>query len=167
MSKPAINPVQFGPCRLRLAEKADIEQIRVWRNQPEIRKWFLCKDVITVDDQKRWWRSYQGCDDDLYFVVEETDEGLGPVGVAALYDIACGRAEFGRLMIGETTAQGRGLAQAAVTAALTIAFAQLDLDEVFLKVYPDNEPAIAVYKTCGFKETGVEDGMVHMIRHKT
>ena len=93
---------------------------------------------------------------------------MGPVGAAAVYDIDghAGRAEIGRLMIGEDTARGRGLAKSATRAGLTVAFDILDLDEVYLKVYPDNGPAIAVYHACGFEETGLQDGMINMIKRK-
>jgi diamine N-acetyltransferase len=165
MSKPAIDPVNVGPCRLRLMEETDIEQARLWRNRDDIRHRFVNSDIITPEAQQRWWESYRDREDDLFFVIEETEEGLGPVGALALYDIDNRRAEFGRLMIGEDAARGRGLAKQATTAALTIAFDHLDLDEVYLKVYPDNEPAIAVYRACGFKETCLKKGMIHMINH--
>ena len=49
------------------------------------------------------------------FVIEETETLKRPVGQVALYNIdwAAGTGEFGRLMIGDADAQGRGLARLA------------------------------------------------------
>ena len=50
-------------------------------------------------------------DDDFVFVVEDLDGPGGLIGQASLYHIdwGAGCAEFGRLLIGESAARGRGL----------------------------------------------------------
>lgn len=75
-----------------------------------------------------------------------------PIGQAAIYNVDWlkGTAEFGRLMIGEADAAGRGLAQEATEALLALAF-ELGLQEVHLEVLAGNERAIKLYEACGFQ----------------
>jgi len=154
--KCEVSPLVRDSCRLRLLEESDIERLRCWRNQYHILKWFIHSEPIEPDQQRAWWNAYRLRDDDYMFVIEEVAEGLGPVGAAALYHIDCERkrAEYGRLMIGESAARGRGLARTATELVIEFTFNQLGLSEVYLEVFSDNEPAVALYRGCGFEETG-------------
>jgi len=92
-----------------------------------------------------------------------------PIGQVAIYNIdwASGTAEFGRLMIGENGAAGRGLARAATDAVVTLAFEQLGLQEIYLEVVPGNVRAIKVYEACGFEVTGSTEKAVLMGKRAT
>ena len=88
-------------------------------------------------------------DDDFVFIIEEVihadaDAQSRPIGQAALYNIdwASGSAEYGRLMIGEPDAAGRGLAREATDALVALALEQLGLREIHLEVIPSNTRAI-------------------------
>jgi RimJ/RimL family protein N-acetyltransferase len=87
-----------------------------------------------------------------------------PIGQVAIYhvDWASGTAEFGRLMIGEPDATGRGLAREATAAATALALGQLGLQEIYLEVVPSNVRAIKVYEACGFEFTGRTERAVRM-----
>jgi len=166
--KRAVSPLARDGCRLRLLEESDIERLRCWRNQDHIRKWFVHSEPIEPDRQRAWWDAYRFRDDDYVFVIEEVAEGLGAVGAVALYHIdhEQKRAECGRLMIGEPAARGRGLARTATELVIEFAFDQLGLREVYLEVFSDNEPAIGLYRSCGFEETGRRERLLcmHMLR---
>jgi RimJ/RimL family protein N-acetyltransferase len=73
-----------------------------------------------------------------------------------------GTAEFGRLMIGEPDATGRGLAREATAAATALALGPLGLQEIYLEVVPSNLRAIKVYEACGFEVTGSTEKAVRM-----
>ena len=142
--------------RLRLLEEADLPMTRAWRNQDHIRKWFFNSDIITPEQHQAWWRRYQERDDDFVFIIEETETLKRPMGQVALYNIdwAAGRAEFGRLMIGEADAQGQGLARLATSTIVDEALTAWGIKEVYLEVLPANLPALAIYRGCGFRELG-------------
>jgi diamine N-acetyltransferase len=161
MPKRDIAPLEAGRVRLRLLEERDLSQTLAWRNQEHIRRWFFSSDPLTPQQHATWFAKYLERDDDFVFVIE-TD--LRPVGQVALYNIdwTAGRAEFGRLMIGEAEAAGRGLAREATEAILDLAFRQLGLREVYLDVIPENARAIGVYKACGFAVTGSTKKVVSM-----
>ncbi len=164
MLKRLIPPLQSGPVGLRLLEENDLPQTLAWRNQDHIRRWFFTSDRLTPEQHFAWFTRYQQRDDDFVFIIEELGPGSRPIGQAALYNVdwARGTAEFGRLMIGPANAAGRGLARAATSALVALAFDQLGLQEVYLDVMPDNIRAIRVYETCGFKVAGSTEKAVRM-----
>ena len=59
------------------------------------------------------------------------------------------------IFIGEPSARGVGVGQAAVRAALRVAFEELSLGKVYLIVHAGNAPAIAAYERVGFKREGL------------
>lgn len=164
MPKRHIVPLVSGRIRLRLLEEADLPMTLSWRNQDHIRMWFLHSDVVTPAQHAAWFRAYQERDDDFMFVIEETDALRRPVGQVSLYhvDKVAGRAEFGRLMIGDAEAAGRGLAREATATLVDEALNRWQLSEVYLEVKDTNAPAIAIYRGCGFETTATRDGVEHM-----
>ena len=164
MPKPHIEPLLSGRIRVRLLEEANLPMTLAWRNQDHIRQWFLHSDVITLEQHAAWFRGYRDRDDDFVFVIEETESLKRPVGQVALYrvDGAAGRAEFGRLLIGDPEASGRGLAREATACLVAEGFSRWGLREIYLEVKGDNAPAIAVYERCGFRKTSHENGITLM-----
>ncbi len=135
-----------------------------WRNLDHIRQWFFHSDVITPEQHRAWWECYKDRDDDFVFVIEETETLKRPVGQVSLYNIdwALGRAQFGRLMIGDADARGKGLARLATARLVDEALGPWGLSEVYLEVLAANGSALAVYAACGFSETGRQGDNVMM-----
>jgi RimJ/RimL family protein N-acetyltransferase len=166
MPKRAIAPLENGRVRLRLLEEGDLPATLAWRNQDHIRKWFFHSDVISLEQHRAWWERYRQKDDDFVFVIEETETLRRPVGQVALYNIdwAAGTAEFGRLMIGDAEAQGRGLARLATARLVAEALGAWGLTSVHLEVRTANEPALAIYRATGFAEVSSDADVVRMKR---
>lgn len=164
MAKKDLHPYEQGPVRLRLLSEADLPMTLSWRNQDEIRRWFFHPDPISPDQHHNWFENYRQRDDDFVFIIEAVEFGYQPVGQVAIYHIdrQASRAEYGRLMIGESEARGKGLAKAATQAVLQIAFGQLGLEKVYLEVYSDNTGAISLYKSVGFAVENVCDNVIKM-----
>jgi len=164
MTKRKVEPLVGKHCALRLIEPRDLETLRRWRNQDSIRSWFVHSDVISPEQQAEWWNAYKDRDDDFVFIIEEIGEQRAPVGAVSIYHVDPGgrRAEYGRLMIGEAQARGKGLGRDATRLAFRFAFDVLELKEVYLEVFEDNAPAIRIYEQCGFELTGKKDRMVLM-----
>jgi diamine N-acetyltransferase len=169
MGKRLIPPLQTGGIRLRLLEERDLAQTLAWRNQDHIRRWFFSSDRLAPEQHAGWFARYQERDDDFVFIIEQTEGDVRPIGQAAIYyvDWPRGKAVFGRLMIGEADAAGRGLARAATAALVDLARDQLGLRELYLEVMPGNLPAIRVYESCGFEVTGSTEKSLRMTRMET
>ena len=169
MAKREVPAIVDGPVRLRLIEPGDLPMTRSWRNQDQIRKWFLTTDPISPEQHDAWFAQYRGRDDDFVFVIEETDALRRPVGQVSVYAIEWDqkRAKFGRLMIGDEAARGKGLAKRAVNALIRHAEQVFGLEELRLEVLIDNQPAIAIYEDCGFTVRQRDDRELLMVRRST
>jgi diamine N-acetyltransferase len=124
----------------------DFEMIKLVdrRFQPHSAEW------ITT-----WYeRHASGRSDALVFTIIEND-GVRPVGNIALQDIDYRNrtAEMG-IYIGEVASRGRGYGSEATSLLINFAFRVLGLQNIMLRVYEYNEPAIRVYEKAGFREFG-------------
>jgi len=153
MSKRVIESVEKENLRLRLLQEADLPMTLRWRNQDDIRSWFFHSEVISQQQHLDWFKNYILQGDDYIFIIEEIQNVPRPIGQVSIYHIdwAAQRAEFGRLMIGEQDASGKGHAFKASQMAANIAFFTLGLKEIYLEVLSDNKKAIAIYEKMGFK----------------
>jgi diamine N-acetyltransferase len=164
MSKRPLASRQDDRVRLRLLLAGDLPRTLAWRNQDHIRRWFFFSDPLTPEQHAAWFEQYQERDDDFVFIIEDVQGSRAPVGQVAIYHIdwPARRAEFGRLMIGEPSAAGKGLARAATELVLRIAFEDLALDEVYLEVFANNAAAISIYEKSGFKLTDQDASVLKM-----
>jgi diamine N-acetyltransferase len=166
--KRTIAPISGERIRLRLLQENDLPMTLRWRNQEHIRRWFVYSDRITPEQHANWFSKYLERDNDFVFVIEEADILHKPIGQVSLYDINWDtkEAEFGRLMIGEADASGRGLAREATELIVGYGFEQLGLQHIYLEVYEDNIAAIAIYQKCGFVETARNENLLQMSRRQ-
>lgn len=146
MTKAVVFPIVEGETTIRPLEQADLPLTLAWRNHPESRAWFHSTELIAPKQHEAWFDKYIDRLDDFAFIVEITGE---PVAQVALYDIADGSAEFGRLLV-DPDARGRGISHIATRLCLRIADEVLMLDEVHLEVKRKNARAIVAYERAGF-----------------
>jgi RimJ/RimL family protein N-acetyltransferase len=144
--------VKFEDILLRPLAAKDIEMIRLWRNRNDIRKCFLFDNIISEEQQKTWFEKYLKQDNDLMFIIEEVTQLKSSIGTIAIYNINkhFADAEFGRLIIGEKNASGKGLALKATKAICGFAFNTLGIDKIYLEVFDDNVKARKIYENAGF-----------------
>lgn len=162
--KPVIAPIEGERIRLRPLTEADLPLTLAWRNQDHIRRWFFYSDIIQPEQHRAWFEQYRTRADDFVFIIVEKETNT-PIGQVALYriDRVQQQAEFGRIMIGEASASGKGYAKAATQLIVQrFGFEQLGLRRIYLEVFANNAPAIAVYEKCGFRQVGEHDGQVVM-----
>lgn len=131
----------------------DLDDLRKWRNTDTIRKWFVDQSLITSSQQSNWYTNYLKKENDLFFIIVDMKITLRPVGALSLYNIdhVSKKAEFGRFMIGDPAARGIGLGKKALESICEFSRETLCLDTLYLEVLSDNEAAIKVYDSVGFK----------------
>lgn len=164
MSKRYLNPIEDERITLRLLEEADLPLTLSWRNRDDIRKWFINPDIIPEEKHYAWFERYRELDKDYVFIILAKELGNLPVGQISLYNVDwnASTAEYGRLMIGEAAAKGKGFAKAATRLVLYVGFQVLDLREIHLEVYKDNVVARKIYNDCGFLEVGRNNSLIRM-----
>ena len=164
MAKRELPALEGDRTILRLLKPADLPLTLSWRNQDQIREWFLNTAIITAEGHYTWFERYQELDNDFIFIIVAKELDNLPVGQISLYGINWDNqtAEFGRLMIGELQARSKGLAKEATYLLLDFGFRVMNLKEIVLEVKENNEVAIAIYRTAGFNETSREMDLVRM-----
>lgn len=139
---------------LRPLQVEDIEKLRIWRNNPNNTKYIRQIGVITPEMQNNWFQEYLE-DDDIYtFAICETKELNRMVGSVALYNFRGKTAEYGKIMVGDEEAHGRGIGRKAIMLCLHIGFAQLALENIDAVVHEENAAAIKIDKQAGFTIVG-------------
>lgn len=154
---------------LREITKDDIELIRSWRNQENIREWFIDNKYIYKQQQQEWFKMYLNKKDDIMFMIEETLHFQSAIGTVALYNInkKSNSAEFGRLMIGHFPSVGKGFGKRASILACKYAFEILNLSELYLSVLVHNTRAIQLYSDIGFSINSINSNSIHMTFNKS
>ena len=145
MNRPLLLMPEGGGPRLRAIGAGDLEDLRTWKNRD--RQYFFFREIISPEQQARWFAGYLDRPDDYMFVAEaprQPDEppfgcmGLRLVGeYVDVYNVIRGR----RL-------EGEGVRMADAF-ALMCSFALSFERAITLMVLKDN-PAVAWYERRGF-----------------
>ncbi len=153
---------------IRDIKESDIEIIRIWRNQTDIKQYFINTDTINKQQQQQWFIDYLKKAADQMFMIQEHEHFKSVIGTTALYNIDTKKhsAEFGRLMIGHIPAQRKGFGKQATILTCKYAFERLDMSEVYLYVLPHNIRAITLYKKIGFLPINMQDNKMYMVLNK-
>jgi RimJ/RimL family protein N-acetyltransferase len=135
--------------KLRLITKDDIEWLRTIRNQ--YRDHFFTHDVITPEQQRRWYQAYADSTGRDYMYIIELPDGT-KIGTIALYNINMSdrTADLGRILLREEY-WNHGIMEKAINMVLNLAFNSMRLFKVRIATFLDNAGAIALYHKCGFK----------------
>lgn len=130
-------------------DASSIELVRTWRNQDFVRNQMEFQQMISIEDQEKWFNSIK---DDSRFEYYLFGEENTPVGLVHLANInfESKTAEVG-LFIGESSFIGTGIPFRASYFILHRAFSELYLDSVLAKVNKENKPAIEYNISLGFE----------------
>ena len=143
--------------RLRPVEREDLPRYVRWFGDPEVRRHLLAYLPFSLAQEERW---YEGLLDRLesghdVLLAVDTAEGVH-IGNIGLHDIDWKNrsAELG-IVIGDKEYWGQGFGTDAVRTMLRVAFEEMNLHRVCLRVDADNARAIRCYEKCGFETEGV------------
>lgn len=137
---------------LRALEHRDVEQLRMWRNHPELFGYHCSSMLVSEMAQERWAESYGRDTSNILFIIEnEENQSIGYTLIKDL-DHKNRRAEIGLHL--DPTAQGRGYGQEALQTLMRYCFQELNLHRLYLQVFDFNTRALALYEKMGFKTEG-------------
>lgn len=149
-----------GSCKmnviLRPIAESDTDQIVFWRNQPEVRFHFINQNLITPEIHRRWLADIvrTGLAVQYILVDAETNTDLGTIYLHSIdRNEKC--AEMG-IFVGRLDYQGKGICRPAVSQILAVAFEDLQLTRVDLRVLASNRRAIHCYEASGFQLNRIE-----------
>ena len=139
---------------LSSVERENIEQLRLWRNKPELRKYFREHKEIGKDMQSKWYKTRVLDDrDQINFEIHDK-ESHQLIGHCGLYHISWIHryAEFG-IYIGDDSFRSDGYGSDALRTLIGYGFNDLNLNRIWCEVYSNNT-AIDIYRHIGFKDEG-------------
>jgi len=142
---------------LRAIEKADLELLHKWSNDPEINYmlggWHF---PSSMQDQEKWFASLSLSSNNQRFAIDAPDLGL--IGMANLVDINWkDRNAFHGMLLGNKDTRGKGYGIDTVMAINRFAFEELGLMRMNTTIIASNEPSIGVYtKKCGWVIEGIK-----------
>tara|TARA_B100001093_G_scaffold277982_1_gene265686 strand:- start:3580 stop:4110 length:531 start_codon:yes stop_codon:yes gene_type:complete len=138
---------------LTRVEKENLEQLRKWRNIPELRKYFREHKIIGIDNQLKWYENRVLGDSNQYnFEIRTQENKL--IGHCGLYYInwISRTGEFG-IYIGDNDYRNGGYGSDALRTLIKYGFEDLNLNRIWCEVYSNND-ALDVYKHIGFVYEG-------------
>lgn len=129
-----------------------------WRNDPNIRRWMLCRDEISLEDHFRFVESLRQRSDKHYFLVQDNDEYIGVIDFT---NITEDTAELGIY----ANPGKRGVGKILMRILIDYAFSTLRVKTLIATVFSDNERAKHLYEKFDFTETKRTDhGNMELIR---
>jgi RimJ/RimL family protein N-acetyltransferase len=149
------NPFLLGPnIYLRPLEPDDARTLVPWFNDPEVTRFLLRYQPMTLAEEVEWLRhAGQSATDVVLGIMTRADERL--VGTTGLHNVdqRNRHAAIG-ISLGDKTAWGKGYGTEAMRLLVRHAFDTLNLNRVWLHVYEYNERAVRVYQKVGFRLEG-------------
>ena len=139
---------------LESVDSDHLEQFRIWRNKPELRKYFREYREISDKMQQEWYLKITKDTNQVNFSIKdkETRELIGHCGLYYINWITRA-AEFG-IYIGQDSHKSGGFGSDALRQLCRYGFEDLNLNKIWCEVYSNNT-SIEVYKHLGFIEEGI------------
>jgi len=133
--------------------KANLEQLRKWRNMPDIFKYFYQYSLISTENHLDWYQKTLSDSKSIYFEIHHNDGTL--IGLCCLIDINwLSRTSDFSIYIGDKNFHGQGLGKESLHLLFDYAFNVLNLERIYSHVFDFNQNAIGLYQKLGFKIEG-------------
>lgn len=142
----------------------NVEQLRCWRNEMDLRKYFREWKDITRDKQLQWYkdRGNNSNQQHVYFQIMAKNVALDNDGIKNRYLVGCCNlsyidwrlksAEFG-IFLGKEF-RNLGLGKEALKMMCDFGFKEMGLHKIWCEVFEGNT-SIDLYRRLGFKDEGV------------
>lgn len=131
----------------------DLELYTRWINDFEVSRYLgQASNCFSLESEKKFLENLVAQGHNYAIVLKDEDRLIGN---ASIFDIQHlhQRAEIG-LFIGNEKDRGKGYGQEVVKLLADYGFRFLNLNNIMLKVFSGNNPAINAYLKCGFSEIG-------------
>jgi len=128
---------------LQSIHESNIDQIRVWKNAN--REYFFHKDLISFEQQKRWFSDFSSRLNDVMFIVNYKGQNVGCMGFRLLNN----KIDIYNVILGEKVHERKGIMSRSLRMMLEYIDNRYNQD-ISAKVLPTN-PSVRWYKKNGFE----------------
>lgn len=146
---------------IRPIKLSDSLRLLSWRNHPDVRRWSRDIKEIRFDTHQTWfsdWFSGQG-QKGFFFVIEHFDT---PVGMIR-FDLKTNKS-FEISILVEPNFQGKGIAKAAIIAAINEIRVEFTEMTILASIHKKNLPSIELFKRLDFEQTGKSGDFLELSR---
>ena len=151
--------IQGKTIDLKPLEKSDIEQLREWRNSKDVADFMLSREMISREQQEKWFQKIQTDPSCIYWViVSKNGEKMGLANFISI-DHATQSAEPG-LYIGNKENRNAFFGMEAYYYLLHYGFTQLGLEKIYGTVLSGNSTALKMNAAFGFETVSVQKAAV-------
>lgn len=140
-------------------DSGNMEKLRNWRNDPEVRKYFRVYKDITRDMQAKWYSSIGNNSNDshIYFQImtfEDEIDKRNLVGVCNLSYINWHtRSAEAAIFVAE--GGGKGIGTKALQTMCKYGFEELNMNKIWCEIFDNNPRSLHLFKKVGFIEEGL------------
>lgn len=127
----------------------ELELLSKWREAAQT--WFPSQSIVTLDGTKEWlYNSVDKIDDRiLFWIINNEGIQVGHVGLFR-FDFKKSQCELDNIIRGNSI--DKGIVESALNRLIQFTEDELDVKNVFLRVFSDNTRAINLYEKLGFVE---------------
>ena len=145
---------QYKDLILETAGIGDIEQLRVWKN--ENRQYFFNKNIISGNEQAKWFDDFLITEDDYIFMIKCGDLSIGCIGFRLLNGVM----DVYNVILGNRQYLSKGIMSFALALMCSFILDNYDND-ITVRVLLDN-PARKWYEKNGFLKICKKEDHVFM-----
>ena len=132
---------------LREIRETDLEQIMLWRMDPDITRYMNTNPKLTLEGQKKWLASISANEDVRYWVIEIDGE---PAGVINLTGLTNSAGDLGwAYYVGEKRLRSMKVALSLEMSMYDYVFDVLGKHAVYSDVFTLNKGVIVLHQLCG------------------
>lgn len=131
----------------------DLEKVMNWRMLPEVSKYMYSDPSLTLESQRRWYKSISADETCEYWIVSVDDIDVGVVCFTNINKIHS-RCDWG-YYIADNSFKGRGLGTILECNIYDHGFDDLELHKLCCEVFCENSRVIDIHKKFGSEVEGV------------
>jgi len=130
----------------------DKDQLRKWRNLPEISKYMYSNHQISIKEHDKWFDNIISGISSKYWIIVCDGEDVGLVN---LYNIDKRQLRcYWAFYIASSNVRGKGVGTFVEYSVLQYVFEELCFNKLCCEVLDFNEPVVKMHKKFGFNEEG-------------
>ena len=141
---------------MRAMTEEDCEMVRSWRNQDRIREHYIYRELISKEEQQRYYHERVLSGQVFHYVVCTKDPKETPIACVIYHDYHPERSEIeGGLFIGEDSALGKGYGPEMFRMGAQYIMRHLGITRVVTRIEVGNDASIVTNLRAGFLKTGI------------
>lgn len=145
-----IQLINFTAC-----DDKTIKKIRLWRNNPEIRKYSFNKKDISIEEHLNFIESLKNSNDKKFFIVQDKDDIIGVINFINITEISAVAGYYKNPEL-----ERKGVADILFNEIKKYAENYLNIKEIIMFVFKENKISIHCIEKNGYKYISEKENVI-------